>query len=89
MNGNGSDSMVVSSSPAVGKNISLCNSRIVLLAAGVTHANEIKHDIHIANTLFQIKVRYKNIAAVSNYWLLSTLALSCLLSKVGTSSLCF
>ena len=49
---------VVSSSPAVGKkNFSFCKSRFRSLQLEEVHANEINHDIHLANTLFQIKVR--------------------------------
>ena len=52
------NSRVVSSSPAVGKNnFSFCKSRFRSLQLEEVHANEINHDIHLANTLFQIKVR--------------------------------
>ena len=51
---------VVSSNPAVGKkNFSFCESRSSILQLEEAHANEINHDIHLANALFQIKVRYK------------------------------
>ena len=47
----------MSSNPAVGKkNFSFCKSRF---RSFQLDANEINHDIHLANTLFQIKVRYK------------------------------
>ena len=53
----------VSSNPAVGKkNFSFCKSRFRSLQLEEAHANEINHDIHLANTLFQIKVRYKKYA---------------------------
>ena len=41
------------------KNYSFCKSRFCSLQLEEAHANEINHDIHLANTLFQIKVRYK------------------------------
>ena len=51
---------IVSSSPAVGKkNFSFCKSRFRSLQLEEADANEINHDIHLANTLFQIKVRQK------------------------------
>ena len=51
---------VVSSNPAVGKkNFSFCKSSFRSLQLEEANANEINHDIHLANTLFQIKVRYK------------------------------
>ena len=52
------DPRVVSSSPVVGKNnFSFCKSRFRSLQLEEAHANEINHDIHLANTLFQIRVR--------------------------------
>ena len=49
---------VVSSNPDVGKkNFSFCKSRFRSLQLEEAHANEINHDIHLANTLFQIRVR--------------------------------
>ena len=49
---------VVSSSPAVDKkNVSFCKSRFRSLQLEKAHANEINLDIHLANTLFQMKVR--------------------------------
>ena len=49
---------VVSSSRAVSKkNFWYCKSRFRSLQLEEAHANEIGHDIHLANTLFQIKVR--------------------------------
>ena len=52
------DPRFVSSSPAVGKkNFSFCKSRFRSLQLEEAHANEINHDIHLANTLFQMKVR--------------------------------
>ena len=51
---------VVSSSPAVDKkNFSFCKPRVRSLQLEEAHANEINHFIHLANTLFQIKVRRK------------------------------
>ena len=44
--------------PAVGKK-NFCKSRFRTLQLEEAHANEINHAIHLANTLFQIKVRYK------------------------------
>ena len=53
-----SESKVVSWSPAEGKkNFSFCKSRFRSLQLEEAHANEINHDRHLANTLFQIKVR--------------------------------
>ena len=49
----------VSSSLAVGKHFSFCKSRFRSLQLEEAHANEINHDIHLTNTLFQIKVRQK------------------------------
>ena len=47
----------MSSSPAVGKkNFWFCKSRFRSLQLEEAHAHEINHDIHIANTLFQINV---------------------------------
>ena len=47
----------VISIPAVGKNnFSFCKSRFRSLQLEEAHANEINHDTHLANTLFQIKV---------------------------------
>ena len=47
------------------KNFSFCKSCFRSLQLEEAHANEINHDIHLANTLFQIKVRQKkNMAAV-------------------------
>ena len=56
----------VNSSPAVDKkNFSFCKSRFRSLQLEEAHANEIKHDIPLANTLFQIKVGLvKNMAVV-------------------------
>ena len=52
------DPRVVSSSPAVGKkNFSFCKSRFRSLQLEKAHANEINHDIHLANTLLLMKVR--------------------------------
>ena len=57
-----SDLKIVSSSPAVGKkNFSFCKSRFRSLQLEEARANEINHDRHLANTLFQIKVRQKKI----------------------------
>ena len=39
------------------KNFSFCKSRFRSLQLEEAHANEINHDIHLANTLFQMKVR--------------------------------
>ena len=44
--------MVVSSSPAVGKIFSFCNSRFRSLQLEGAHAIEINHDIHLVNNLF-------------------------------------
>ena len=41
------------------KNFSFCKSRFRSLQLEEADANEINHDIHLANTLFQIKVRQK------------------------------
>ena len=58
------------------KNFSFCKSRFRFLQLDETLANEINHDIHLANTLFQIKVLRKNIAAVYSGISLFMLALS-------------
>ena len=51
---------VVSSNQAVGKkNFSFCKSRFRSLQLEEAHSNEINHDLNLANTLFQIKVRKK------------------------------
>ena len=50
----------MSSSPAVAKmNFSFCKPRFRSLQLEEAHVNEINHDMHLANTLFQIKVRQK------------------------------
>ena len=46
------ESGVVSSSPGMGKNFSFCNSRFRSLQPELARANEIIHNIHLANTLF-------------------------------------
>ena len=74
---------VVSSKPAVGKkDFSFCRSRFRSLQLEEAHANEINHDIHLANTLFQIKVRFKNMAAVCSGLSLFMLALTTQLPDV-------
>ena len=50
---------------------SFCKSRLRSLQQGEAQANEINHDIHLANTLFQIKVRQKKI------WLPSIVVYHC------------
>ena len=68
---------VVSSSLAVGKkNSSFCKSPFRSLQLKEAHASEINHDIHLVNTLFQIKNRQKNMAAVCSGISLFMLALS-------------
>ena len=52
---------VVSSSPAVDKNFSFRNSSFRPLQLETATANEINHDLYLVDTLFQIKVRYKNV----------------------------
>ena len=44
-------------------NFSFCKSRVRSLQLEEVHANEINHDIRLANTLFQIRLD-KNMAAV-------------------------
>ena len=52
------NSRVVSSSPAVDKkNFPFCKSSFRSLQLEEAHANEINHELHLANTLFQIKIR--------------------------------
>ena len=63
---------VVSSSPAVGKKIfSFCKPRFRSLQLEEAHVNEISHDMHLANNLFQIKGRQKKI------WLPSAVVYHC------------
>ena len=51
---------VASWSLAVGKkNFSFCKSCFRSLQLEEAHVSEINHDIHLVNTLFQIKVRQK------------------------------
>ena len=58
------------------KKFSFCKSRFRSLQLDEAHANEINHDIHLANTLFQIKVRQKkNMASVCSGKSLFMLAL--------------
>ena len=58
------------------KNFSFCKSRFRSSQQEEAHANEINNDIHLANTLFEIKVRQKkNIAAVCSGISLFMLAL--------------
>ena len=76
---------VVSSSPAVGKTyFSFCKSRFRSLQQEEAHANEINHDILLANTLFQIKVRQKNMAAFCSGISLFMLALNAQLFPSST-----
>ena len=63
---------VVRSSPAVGKkNFSFCKPRFRSLQLEEGRVNEINHDMHLANTLFQIKTRQKKI------WLPSAVVYHC------------
>ena len=63
---------VVRSSPAVGKkNFSFCKPRVRSLQLEEARVNEINHDMHLANTLFQIKVRQNKI------WLPSAVCYRC------------
>ena len=48
---------VVRSSHTVGKNFSFRNARFRSLQLEEAHANEINHDIHLANVLYYLKVR--------------------------------
>ena len=62
---------------------SFCKSSFCTLQLEEAHANEINHDIHLANTLFQIKVRYKNMTSVCSGLSLFMLALSCQCLRVN------
>ena len=68
---------VMSSSPNIGKkNFSFCKSRLRSLQEEEAHANEINHDIHLANTVSDKSSSEKNMAAICNGISLFMLALS-------------